>query len=396
MKIMVVDDALDTRLYLGALFRQWGHEVVEASNGAEALEHLTDNDLQLVVSDWMMPEMDGIDLCRAIRQSSMERYVYVILLTGKTSREDLVQGLNAGADDFLSKPLDAKVLLARTRVAERIVSLETRLVEQNRELMAASQDLSNAYHSIQSDLTAAARIQEQLLPCSTAPAKPLNTAWLFNPAATVAGDIFNFFDLGNEYLGFYHLDISGHGIPAAMLSVSLSKMFALHCKHNDSSRSHAKPATVVSDINQQLVNPDHECEQFVTLVYGTFNKHSGAGRLCIAGHPPPFTVLPDGEINRMKPGGLPAGIFSDAGYSDMPFQLRPGERLVLYSDGITDCVNEQNQPFGLERLQEVLADTATCPVESLTETLEHRLGDWRGTAAAEDDISMLVLERPQA
>jgi sigma-B regulation protein RsbU (phosphoserine phosphatase) len=395
MKIMVVDDALDTRVYLGALFRQWGHEVVEASNGSEALEHLADNDLRLVVSDWMMPEMDGIDLCRAIRQSSNERYVYVILLTGKTAREDLVHGLNAGADDFLGKPLDAQVLLARTQVAERIVGLETRLVKQNQELMAASQDLSSAYQRIQADLTSAARIQEQLLPRSTVTAQPLNTAWLFSPAATVAGDIFNFFDLGEGYLGFYHLDISGHGIPAAMLSVSLCKMLSPYHTHNNNC-SRVEPATVVSDINRQLVDPDRECEQFVTLVYGTINRHSGKGRLCIAGHPPPFTVRPDGEIKRMKPGGLPAGMFADAGYSDMPFQLRPGERLVLYSDGITDCINEQNKPFGLERLQEVLADTASGPLKSLTETLQHRLGDWRGTAAAEDDISMLVLERPQA
>lgn len=396
MKIMVVDDAQDYRESLTELFRLWGHVVVEAGNGAEALTHLADPDLHIVVSDWMMPEMDGIDLCRAIRSACRDDYVYVILLTGKTSREDIIHGLNAGADEVLCKPFDFQILLGRIQVAERIIGMTMRLVEQNRQLMDASKDLPGNCNHGTPVLSPAARIKEQLLPCNKASALPINTAWMFNPSATVTGDLFNFIDLGEEVLGFYQLDISGQGIPVAMLSICLCNTLTSCQAFDNNKYLRSDPSTVVSNINRQLVDPGQKCNQYITMVYGTVNKHSGEGRLCIAGHPPPFTVLPDGGINRMKPGGMPAGMFADSGYSDISFQLRPGERLVLYSDGITNCVNEKNLPFGLEQFQELLADTATAPLNSMTETLEQRLGEWRGSAVPGDDMSMLVLERPHA
>jgi sigma-B regulation protein RsbU (phosphoserine phosphatase) len=395
MKILIVDDAMDTRIYLGELFRKWGHQVVEANDGAEALTHLDDSELRLVISDWMMPELDGIDLCRAIRNTARDRYIYVILLTGKSAQEDLVQALNAGADDFLSKPFDVQVLMARFQVAERIVNLESRLSEQNQHLLTWRNELADAYGRIQSDLELAAQLQQHLLPATTEHAQPLNVAWLFNPAATVAGDIFNIFELGNEDLGFFHMDISGHGIPAAMLSVSMSNLLSPGrvLDRNGQQRSNF-PATVVSELNDQLVDPDQECEHYATLVYGTLNKHTGSGWLCIAGHPPPVTVSASGHIKRMKAGGMPVGMFADNVYTDIPFELAPGERLVLYSDGITDYVDEANRPFGMERLLETLADSAAAPLEELPNRLDNRLNLWRGTAEIEDDVSLLVIERP--
>lgn len=390
MKILIVDDAMDTRIYLGEVFRKWGHQVVEANDGAEALRHLEDGELRLVISDWVMPELDGIDLCRAIRNSARDRYIYIILLTGKSAQEDLVQALNAGADDFLSKPFNLQVLMARFRVAERIVNLESRLSEQNQHLLTWRNELADAYGRIQSDLELAAQMQQHLLPATTDHAKPLNVAWLFNPATTVAGDIFNIFELGAEDLGFYHMDISGHGIPAAMLSVSLSNMLSPERVMNSNF-----PATVVSELNNQLVDAERECEHYATLVYGTLNKHTGCGRLCIAGHPPPITVSASGHIRWMKDGGMPVGMFADNGYTDIPFELAPGERLVLYSDGITDYVDETNRPFGNERLLETLVESAATPLEALPERLEHRLNLWRGTAEVEDDVSLLVIERPR-
>ncbi len=130
MKILVIDDAADFRLYVSVLLQRWGYEAEEAADGFEGLARIQENDIRLVICDWMMPEMSGPELCRAIRANDLGHYVYIILLTGRSESADLVAGLNAGADDFVTKPFEAQVLRARLRVAERILALEQRLAEQ--------------------------------------------------------------------------------------------------------------------------------------------------------------------------------------------------------------------------------------------------------------------------
>jgi putative two-component system response regulator len=126
MRILIVDDSTIALTVLRSALEQFGHEVVPASNGIEALAELRSSACRLVISDWEMPEMDGLQLCRAIRAEDILGYVYVILLTGRNLHEEKLEGLRAGADDFICKPFDPSELLVRTQIAERILSLETR------------------------------------------------------------------------------------------------------------------------------------------------------------------------------------------------------------------------------------------------------------------------------
>lgn len=393
MKILVIDDAADARLYVSLLLRRWGYEVLEAEDGHAGLDLLLVQDIRLVICDWMMPGMSGPELCRAVRTADLGHYTYIILLTGRSDSADLVEGLNAGADDFVTKPFDAQVLRARLRVGERILALEQRLGEQNRDLLESRNRLAQAYDQIQADLATAARIQRQLLPTSDQAANPFRAHWLFLPAAQVSGDSFNFFKLSPDLVGFYHLDISGHGIPAALLSVSLSRSLLPGGGPGTAMADFFDPATFLADLNRQLTSRDGEVENYATIAYGTLEKHTGRVRLALAGHPYPLVLRQSGRIDTLHQGGLPVGMFPVVDYQAQEVQLAPGDKLALYSDGVTECRNRQGEAFGEAQLRASLGFAAQTGL-SLTAVLDERLRDWRGPRDFEDDISLLLLERP--
>ena len=395
MKALVIDDAPDIRIYVRSLLQAWGYDADAASEGLEGFARIAASDVQLVICDWTMPGMSGPELCRAVREADLGHYVYVILLTGRSEKADLVEGLNSGADDFLSKPFDAQVLRARIRVAERLLGLEQRLAEQNRELTDSRNRLAQAYEAIQADLAAAARIQRQMLPTSDRIAAPWRAEWVYLPAAQVSGDGFNFFELTSDLIGFYHFDVSGHGIPAALLSASLSRSLVPGGGPSAGARApFLDPARFVADLNHQLCDPEAEVENFATVAYGTLDKTTGAVELALAGHPQPIVLRRSGAIERAAIGGLPLGLFPDATFEAQRLGLDPGDRLILYSDGVTDCESGNGEGFGDARLEEVAGSAASSSTATFTGALAERLREWRGSLDFEDDISVLVFERP--
>jgi two-component system, NtrC family, sensor kinase len=138
MRILIADDEPMMRRVLTRYLESWGHEIVAAEDGAAAWELFDKGDFPIVISDWMMPNMNGLELIRRIRSSARGDYTYAILLTAKSHKEDLVEGMDAGADDFLSKPFDRDELRVRLREGERIIVLERSLGEQNRALLNGS------------------------------------------------------------------------------------------------------------------------------------------------------------------------------------------------------------------------------------------------------------------
>ena len=144
MKILVADDEAISRRLLQNYLQKWGHEVVVAENGAEAWALFEAGEFPIVLSDWMMPEMDGLELIRRIRTSERPGYVYVILLTAKSQKDDVVEGMEAGADDFLSKPFDRDELRVRLWEGERIMRLHETLADQHRALGDTRDNLERA------------------------------------------------------------------------------------------------------------------------------------------------------------------------------------------------------------------------------------------------------------
>ena len=392
--VLVVDDAATWRKLLAALLKKWGYQVFEAENGEQALAILLEHPINLLISDWEMPVMDGLTLCQQVRQRVQDRYVYLIVLTARESVEDLRTGFAVGADDFLRKPVNQIELQARLHAGERVLRLEATLAARNN-------NLSEALRQIEQDLQAAARLQLSILPPHALHHAPYYADWLFIPSAWVSGDIFNFFPLDHQAVGFYCVDVAGHGVSAAMLSVAVARQF-LHGRTVDrflfSGEEITPPAQVVSILNERFCAQNHDVLSYFTMIYGVINLQSGEGKLCQAGHPTPFIVSCEGDIRHVGDGGPPVGLLEELSWEESSFRLEPGERLCLYSDGISECENPEHVMFGSRQLESLLASLGNMPVASLLAQVQHRLNLWRDTAPGEnapaaDDISLMVIER---
>ncbi|WP_409454952.1 MULTISPECIES: PP2C family protein-serine/threonine phosphatase [Leclercia] len=376
------------------MLAQWGYKVSEAENGLAALQILESQPVSLVISDWEMPEMDGLTLCREIRSRQIGHYIYVILLTARENPDDLTLGFDAGADDFLSKPVEQSELRARLHAGARILSLEATLAARNARL-------SEALRQIEQDLEVAARIQQSVLPAHQQRYRDYFSDWLFLPSAWVSGDIFNVFPLDN-HLGFYCVDVSGHGVGAAMMSLAVARQF-LHGRAVErflftADDEVASPAEVVRILNGRFCSDEVEIVSYFTMIYGVIDLDTGEGKLCQAGHPTPFIVSPDGEVRAVGSGGAPVGLMPDLSWTDVDFTLAAGERLCLFSDGITECENLAGEQFGPQRLQEALRHGAALGLNDLLAQFARHLIHWRSGENQEqptmaDDVSLLVIER---
>ena len=400
MKVLVVDDALDIQIYLGELLKKWGFQVVFANDGLEACERLKKESIKLVISDWVMPHMSGVELCRSIRSAPRPHYVYVILLTGRNADNDLLEGMAAGADEFLTKPFNADELHARIKAAQRVLHLEQSLEQRNSALTHANRELQKSHNTIRRDLEAAAVMQRSMLP-ETGCAQGLNLQSLFCPAAVVAGDIFSYLKLDDSHMAFYHIDVAGHGVRSAMLSFTLGKVLSSSVeegspvKQPDPDHPGADcitpPAAVVAELNRRFQDKD-EAIPYFTMIYGVINTATGHVRMCQAGHPNPFRISPDGSVESLGKGGFPVGLLPNAQYENIEFKLYPGDRLFCYSDGISECMNAEEQQFSTERLINHLLQSCLRPLQETLVSLRTSLQDWRCGEPFEDDVSLIAIE----
>ncbi len=400
MRILIADDDRDIRLLLSRILKKWGHEVFSASDGAEAWKILHEERISFVITDWMMPKLDGIELCSRIREAGFSRYIYIILLTAKDAKDELVQGMEAGADDFVVKPFNKDELKVRIRAGERIVNLERNLEDRNRNLSESNKKLGEAYSVIKKDLEAAGKIQASLLPKSASNILGVKFNWLFLPSTFVAGDIFNYFRLDEQFIGFYLLDVAGHGIPAALLSVTLSRVLSpmdlqdSPLKHYIAEPPHYEitpPAKVVRELNRRF-QANEEIMQYFTMIYGLVHTGSGRTKLTQAGHPSPVYLERDGNATFLGKGGYPVGMLPDVDYEECQVDLKRGDRLILYSDGITECTNGELEQFSEERLLKLLQEGKELPLEALTGKVEKNLRMWKGSDEFEDDVTLLAME----
>ncbi len=400
MHILIVEDVPATRLYMCSLLSGYGHKVSEAENGAEAWDMLIDSDIQLVISDWMMPEVSGLDLCKLIRSEQMKRYVYVIMVTGKTSYADLLEGMGAGADDFITKPFNANELQVRVDAASRVLTLQQQLQERNQNLDSTNTQLQKAQTEMRQDLEAAASMQQSLLP-GYSKIRNLQLHSLFRPAAIVAGDIYNYHRLDDSHLGFYLADVSGHSVSSAMLSFTLNKTLSASTsagnpmKHEDmdnpGKEKITSPAELMEVLNERFQDDSGNMLYF-TMIYGVINMTTGHGELCQAGHPNPIHVASSGAVRSLGHGGFPVGLIPDAEYENIQFKLCAGDRLFLYSDGISDHLNEDNSKHQKWRIRRVLCDMRVLSVPIFLKRLKMRLKEWSGDRAPADDMSLLAIE----
>jgi sigma-B regulation protein RsbU (phosphoserine phosphatase) len=400
LKVLIAEDDFISAQVLQNYLEKWGHEVVAAQNGAEAWRRFQEDHVSLVISDWMMPEVDGLELVRRIRALERPGYVYVILLTAKSAKEDIVRGMEAGADDLLVKPFDREELRVRLRAGERIVRLEQSLAHRNEELETANAQITAANRRMQRDLDAAVRIQRALLPGALPEFPDARFAWAFQPCEELAGDILGVVGLDERHAALYVLDVSGHGVAAALSAVSARHFLspvatptALLRRTVPGSRAVqlVSPAEVAAELNRQFPI-DPVTGQFFTLVYGVVALDGREFRYVSAGHPPPIYVPASGAARTLASSGYPVGVLEDVDYEERSLRLESGDRLYLYSDGVPEAFDAKGEQFGTPRLLGALEASRREPLQASLDGLLARLEQWRGSPQPVDDVSVLAVE----
>jgi sigma-B regulation protein RsbU (phosphoserine phosphatase) len=351
-----------------------------------------ESQFSVLITDWVMPELDGVSLCRKLRREPRDPYLPVILLTSLQGSEDMVEALNSGADAFLKKPIDPGQLLAQIRVAERILKLEERLAEQLRELRIA-----NAW--LESGLTAAAAVQSSLLPEVSPKIHGVAFEWSYEACEQLGGDMFNIFRLDERRVGMYVLDVSGHGPSAALQSVTLSHVLTpfdqqggILKRINESSGRYevTSPAEVARRLNREFPLIERS-GQFFTFLYGILDVETRVVRYVKAGHPGPIVISRGGVRCLEKGGGIPIGILPDAKYEEEQLELSPGDGLVFYTDGVLETLNVQREAFGLDRMIQSIAEASGGVAERLR-ALRLSLDAFGRGSSLRDDVTFVGLE----
>jgi sigma-B regulation protein RsbU (phosphoserine phosphatase) len=278
-----------------------------------------------------------------------------------------------------------------------VIELENKLAREKQALTEIYRSLSIAHEKIRSDLKAAAKLQKSLLP-RPGSLHNLRFDWVFRPTSQVAGDIFNVFPLDTRQIGFYQLDVSGHGIPSAMLSFSISKALQATPMRGSLVKRFipeapgyqvVPPNEVVQELNRSFQNDN---DMYFTMVYGIFDTASGHLRLTQAGHPNPILARKNMAPQLLGDGGFMVAALPDVEFDLLEEDLQPGDRLLLCSDGVTECHNLAQQQFGMDRLEDCLNQGASQPLDELMHSLEEKLLHWRGSEEFDDDVSVLALE----
>ncbi|MFK7751981.1 MAG: PP2C family protein-serine/threonine phosphatase [Sedimentitalea sp.] len=356
-RVLVVDDSRLQRRILGATLKKWGFEVLEADSGDAAIDICLKDYPDLVISDWMMPGMNGLEFCHEFRSLPTETYGYFILLTSRGEKDDIAEGLGAGADDFLTKPVNSSELRARISAGERILAMQRELLEKKSLISDTLGKLQDVYDSIDKDLIQAKKIQESLVPELTQSFENSTVSLLLKPCGHIGGDLVGMFSAGNNKVGFYSVDVSGHGITSAMMTARLggylsSSYFDQNvgmCKLREDVFEMRPPEGVGQLLNARLL-ADKGIEEYFTMAYAVADLKTGDVEFVQAGHPHPLVLRKNGQTEFVGEGGVPIGLLPDIPFSQYHLKLEDGDRLLLYSDGFTECRlknGEMLEPEGL-------------------------------------------------
>jgi len=379
-KVLIVDDEPDLELLIRQRFRKkirdGEFEFVFAHDGEEALSKLKEDvALDIVMSDINMPVMDGLTLLS--RLSDLNRSLKTVIVSAYGDMQNIRTAMNRGAYDFLVKPIDFQ-------------DFEITLNKTIQELEAIKQGLRarEELTAIQHELSVASRIQQSILPREFPPFPGRTDFEIFaqmTPAREIGGDFYDFFLIDKDRLGFSIGDVSGKGIPAAIFMAvcrTLLKATALQSK---------SAGDCIKYFNDVLTRQS-DSAMFVTIFYGILHTNTGELEYCIAGHNPPYVLSDGGDVREIaEPSGLMAGAFEQASYETGRLQLKPGESIFLFTDGVTESLNTKGEFFSDERLHTLLERLSGSSAEEIVRCVVNEVRIFSAGETPSDDVTAMAL-----
>jgi phosphoserine phosphatase RsbU/P len=372
--ILVVDDTpLNIGVISGALKDSYKTKV--ATNGEKALALASAEEKpDLILLDIMMPGMDGYEVCSRLKADPATSEIPVIFLTGQTSAEDETRGFEVGAVDYVHKPFSPAVVKARVR--SHILLREAR------------SQLASQLLALNTELEMARQIQLSILPHSIPKLAGLDIAAHYLPMTSVAGDFYDFIQIDDKHIGILIADVSGHGLPSALIASMLQVALTGQAAHAP------EPGKVLLGLNRALCGKF--TQNFVTAAYVYVDLENKLMRYAGAGHPPMLQWRNStGKATQVVENGLVLGIIEEARYEALQFLLEPGDRYVLCTDGILEAANSAQEQFGADRLMSFIKNHNHLEAESFSQSLLNDLAGWSNQTVEQgqqDDITLLVID----
>ena len=384
-RILVVDDEPDLEpLILQRMrrhIRRGKYEFVFAGNGIEALEKLrADDTIDLVLSDINMPQMDGLTLLSQL--DTLDRDLRAVIISAYGDMGNIRTAMNRGAFDFVTKPVDFDDLqITIDRTVEHL--------EQWREATASRDKLV----TLQNELDIAANVQQSILPDDFPKTAQYEISANMVPARNVGGDFYDYVPVGGDRMFATVADVSDKGIPAALFM--MSSRTAL----KGAAIGRGSPKEALMEANQVL-QADNPTFMFVTVIVAAYDPANGKVTYSSAGHDAPVVVRPDGTAELLEgTGGMAMGIAPGpvfaSNLTENTVTLAPGETMVLYTDGVSEAMNTEQEEFGVARLLEVFEGNAPQSAADAVTQVFDAVAEFAGEAPASDDITCLALHRSE-
>ena len=380
-KILVVDDEPDLEPLvlqrMRRLIRSGHYQFTFARNGLEALECLrADDEIVIVLSDINMPKMDGLALLEQI--PSVNPNIRSVIISAYGDMKNIRTAMNRGAFDFVTKPVDFDDLrLTIERTLHHLLEWREALSARDRLVV------------LQNELSVASTMQQSILPRRFPKGDTYDVYASMKPARSVGGDFFDIIMLDAGRIGIAIADVSDKGVPAALFMMSSRTLLKGSAIGLDA------PGDVLREVNNLLCE-DNETAMFVTLLYAVYDPDSGRLTYANGGHNPPIVVSTTGESTELPlTGGVALGLVSGLPYEQHSIVLQPGEAVVLYTDGVTEAMNIDQEEFGMKRLEDLFLGSSLDDARTANDLVFQAVDDFAGDASQSDDITCMTLRRSE-
>ncbi|MEA5506661.1 SpoIIE family protein phosphatase [Halotia wernerae UHCC 0503] len=374
-KILVIDDDISIQIFLKRLLEKQGYLVVTANDGDEGIAQVMAWSPALIICDWIMPGLNGLEVCNYIKTDPNLSTIFFILLTSLDSVADRVKGLDAGADDFITKPIEQNELKARVRAGLRLHQL--------------SRDLQTQKLLLETELAEAAEYVRSLLPLPIT--EPFSINSRFIPSRQLGGDCFDYYWLDPDYLAVYLLDTAGHGLKATLPSISVLNLLRSRALKG---LNYYQPSDVLRALNETF-QMNYQNDKYFTIWYGVYNRVKRQLIYASAGHPPAILISgkspKNTKVQLLRTPGVPVGMFPEVKYVDACCNIEKFSTLYIFSDGTYEITKLDSTLWSLDAFIQILISLQHTVDCQLDQVLNYLIA-LNSKEAFDDDLSILQIK----
>lgn len=348
-------------------------QIYKAFNCADAYEYIQRIRLDLILLDVMLPDGSGYDVCRSLKATQQYRGIPVIMLTALHDKNNMLEGLKAGADEFLTKPVDSHELILRVKNLLKMKEI--------------ANDLDDRYSQLHRELVIATELQKSFLPLEVPQYEKIDIEVLYHPSSYIGGDFYDFIRIDPQHLGVLICDVKGHGVASAMITATLK--FQLY----DLKQFYLQPADLLEQLNQRLEQffSSTGNDYFVTAVYGVLHLDDDTFCYSNAGHNDPYLCHKEGIEALKHEFGLPLGVLPKTEYELRQVALRAGQELFLYTDGIFEIGLRGKDARSCSSLKDFFQGEATPVTIREIHELQQEIYQYTANHQIADDINYIAI-----